>query len=93
MRGHDWFIVGIRLLGAWFLGQSAIYLVTFLDLHLGMTPLPDARITNPDAYLLYVGGYLFVALAFLFGAGLLARLCYGRANTESGKRPFTEDDE
>jgi hypothetical protein len=91
MKGPDWFIVGIRLLGAWFLAQSVIYAVSFLDLHLGITPLADARITNHYAYLLYTTGYLFVALVFLVGAAYVARLCYGRMGADSDKRGVVND--
>jgi hypothetical protein len=92
MKGLDWFIVGVRLLGVWFLAQAVMYGVTFLDVALGMTPL-RGDVTTPNVYLLYGAGNLLLALFFLFGAEPVAGWCYGRARADRGKRRFVDEEE
>jgi hypothetical protein len=93
MKASDWFGVGVRILGLWFLGHCVIYLASFLDLFLGITPLEDARVANSNAYLVYVVGYAFVGLVFVIGAGFLSRLFYGRSDKLSEKPPFDRNNE
>lgn len=88
MNGSDWFTVGVRLIGVWYLAQSAVYVITFLDVYLEITPL-QAGVKTPFVYLFYAFGNALITLSLLLGARLLAHSCF---NQDVTKNPRFMDD-
>jgi hypothetical protein len=76
MRGADWFIVGVRLIGVWFLAQSIVYVITFFDVFLDITPL-QAGVRTPFTYLFYAFGETIMAVGLMVGAPRLANALFG----------------
>ncbi len=89
MKARDWFVVGVRLLGVWFLGQAALFALAHFDFELGWNVHPN--VANPSAYLLHAIGHLLIALLFLVGSSFLGRLFYG-PESEVDHRKFIDED-
>lgn len=92
MKAADWFTVGVRLVGVWFVAQSVLYAVSFLDVTYGFSTLRDGTLT-PNAFLLYAAANLFLGLLLMLGAGLFTGLCYVDSQTENSPARFMEDED
>jgi hypothetical protein len=96
MKPRDWFVVGVRLLGAWWFVEGVHYALSFLDVRLGLSPLRDyaGQVAGvPHAYLLYAAGYWAVAVYALFGTEHLARWCFqeGKPTGNAAEQQPAED--
>jgi hypothetical protein len=73
VQPRDWFIVGVRLMGAWWLAQTVIHIFFYLEARL----LEGPSQSPASSYLFGSAGYAVLALYFLLGTNHLARLTYG----------------
>jgi hypothetical protein len=77
MTPRDWFALGVRLFGVWMLIRAAAYIASFVDLKLGLTPIPFSGGGNPTGYLLYATFDLALAALFLLWTRKLVNWTYG----------------
>ena len=86
---RDWFILGVRLLGAWLLTGAFDRLAAFFVYRFGVwSPTEDY---TPHALLFYVAADLVLAAYFLLGTRHLAGLCYGAEGGKGGSRPAVDE--
>ena len=90
MRPRDWFLVGIRLLGAWVFYRSFAYFLAFgaarLDLRYSSSVAAelDASRGTELYYLWYALGYCALAAFFIFGAERITKIVFNESTDEPG---------
>ena len=90
MRPRDWFLVGIRIFGAWPIYRGVIETTNFLTVLLGVMPddyrdqvfggSTERAATN---YLLYAVANFVIGLYFVFGGESLTKWVFGEYPPES----------
>lgn len=81
MHARDWFMVGARLFGLWFVYQAIVQFMHALEsvvIRPAMaTPYSNDLSPMTVIYFLYGCAFLFMAAYLFFGTRHLASLCYG----------------
>jgi hypothetical protein len=95
MRGRDWFVVGIRLIGFWFLVKPLGYGASMLDIAVNQLERPGA--TPLGGYLIYIIADLICGIVLVRFAEGIGNICYGHPRSSDeilrDLRRFDGDDE
>jgi hypothetical protein len=75
MTPREWFILGIRLFGISLLIRGLRYIVSYLDVQLGLGEWDEWSDGNPAVFLLYAAVDLVLAGYFLLAPGNFASWC------------------
>jgi hypothetical protein len=96
MRPRDWFLVGIRLLGAWVFYRGVNEFTNFLSVVLDVVPqnyldrdFGGSSWRATKNYLLYAAAYIAIALFFVFGGEGITKWVFDEYPRESDE----EEDE
>jgi hypothetical protein len=94
MKPQDWFGLGVRFAGLWCVVQSAMNLMYFLDIWLGLSRLREPSYLTSDkpaGYLLYAVGYAALGLYFLFRTEHLTKRTFHTAEPSEPRTETTQD--
>jgi hypothetical protein len=80
MKPKDWFLVGVRLIGVWWLvagGEELIFLFCFL---MGFTKYPNY---TPGTFVIHAGGDVLIGLFLISGPKILVSFSGNWGDSES----------
>jgi hypothetical protein len=91
MRPNDWFKLACRILGLWWLLETAGYGISIFNIATGFARIPTGY--SLMSYLVQTIGSFVVGIVLLAGASIIADFFYpdSDTNTQSKKHPDDSD--